>query len=643
MSQTPEDTERRLKDELTKPHPSPESSFPKPAATDIRPGFISNNQGTAWSGLMRGNEIINNGGTTYGDTNIDFTNSDTRARIDRAKEPLEKKSFYSTSFSEQAILMDQFARRIHQSDVVGSYFPAVLKVQAKQNHLILEGVSRVLSKEQSTFIQGLRNAQVAQNTAKWSQRDEHGVVENSAVVEVEETNTEVNLAILQIEKEAAFSVLGHKKAMEIEFQARNSMDSLSEIDLERQVVASLMDEAGKAKLTTYEKQELVDLKTEENQLWDKKHENQSDFADAIRDGNPDCSEYASLTAVSLAESGIKNIRVMGHVMHDSDFPLIGAHAYNVILDETGENVIGVFEGTATSGTFKQVMNDVSLEDFEKGATLVTHNAESGWSTYGTGAPAQGHDFLDFVDDPDNPGEMNLVTNIIRRCDVNAIAEAKMEYTQNLEPEIIADQIIGIYEQYGEGIKVQGWIDGIRDGMYAGDNNNNPAFAQAAQILHDYKGTMPPPMQLRNSIIEIVKNSQDRALTNKDYDLAITPEVVHMLDGPASRSLAADIQVALSNITPDELAALSADKPWLSEVHNLVEEIGNVPYGSNRYNTKSAFDYAEEGDNSYLEAYNQIASIVRQQDITLSDLQDLQQPNPQQGLRLANPNVASNTF
>lgn len=617
--------EREAKIESTRPRPSPERTFPKPAETDSRPGFVDNDQGTSWSGMIRGNEIVNNGGETYGDTDIDPTKGDTRDRIEQAKAPVKDKDFYGSNLSDMVIIMDQFARGLHRPDVVGSYFPAVKKVQAEQKALVNEGTSRVLSDEQRQAIADLRESQVAQNTANWSRRDEQGVVEDEAVIAIEGTNEVTSLGVLEIEKQAASEVLGDRAA-EIEAAARTGVEGLSDLDTERRVVTALMEEAGKAKLTPEETTKLEELKVEEDRLWDEKHDNQTDFADAIRDGNPDCSEYASMTAVSLAESGINNVRVMGHVLHDSDYASVGAHAYNVILDESGENIVGVFEGTATSGAFKQVMNGVSLAEFEAGATLVTYNEESGWSTYGTGAPAQGRNLMDFVDDPDRPGEKTFVENIIERRDMDAIGEAKMEYAQNVNPEMVADQIIEMYAQYGDDMKVQAWIDDIRDGRYPSDDGH-PAFAQAAQIMQDYSGPMPPPAQIRDRIMEIVADSQDRALASDNYDLAITPEILQRLDGPASNSLGADLKDVinrLDSIPADQLT----DKPWLTEVKALSDQIGDVPFAYSR-DSKTAFDYSEEGDSSYYDAYMQLASIVRQHDITREDLQDLQQSTPQQ--------------
>ena len=609
-----------LQDNIYEPKTSPERTFQNAETSSDRPGLVTNINGTSWSGMMRGQAIIDNDGETHGDTDIKLDNTDTRERVDRAKKVLEGQDFYNMSLIAQIALMDQFAQRIHQSDVVGSYFPAVTRIKAQQDNLKAEGASRVLSEDQKELIAGLREAQVAQNTAQWSRRDDNGVVEDAAVQAVEENNTDTTLAILQIERDAAYEVLGQEEASRIENEARRGIHDLSDIDVERRVVASLMDQASEAKLTKEEKAELENLKAEEDRLWDEKHQNQTDFADAIRDGNPDCSEYASLTAVSLTESGINNVRVMGHVVHDSDFPMVGAHAYNVILDESGQNVIGVFEGTATSGTFKKVMKPVSLQDFENGATLVTYNNESGWSTYGTGSPAQGRDFMDFVDNPDAPGQQDLVCNIIEQRDVSAMGKAKMDYVQSLNPEVVADQIIGIYNQYGDAVKVQGWIDGIRDGLFPGDDNN-PAFAQAAQILHDYDGPMPPPPEIRARIVDIVDNAQDRALNNNNYDLAITPEVLHKLEGPVSRSMARDLKVLadkMDDLSAEKRQELLADKPWLTRVEALSDKIGDV-------SSLKALDISiDQGDSTYADQYEQIASIVRQHDVNQSDLSDIRQ-------------------
>lgn len=583
-----------------------------------RPGLVVNTQGTSWAGMINAQEIVENGGRTYGDTDIDLSNTDTQNRVNKAKEVLNEKSFYQMSIVEQMILMDQFARRIHQDDVVGSYFPEVRQVRAQIDNLINEGVNRVLSEDQLKEIQALRASQVARNNSAWSRRDQNGVVENDSIIEIEETNEETTLAVLEIQKQAAYEVLGFDRAQEIEQESLRGISNLSTEDVERRVVTALLHEAGQEKLTEEERSELSALGQREDQLWQEKHNSQSDFADAIRDGSPDCSEYASLSAVSFAQSQINSVRVMGHVLHDDDFPMVGAHAYNVILDESGQNVIGVFEGTATSGSFKQVTNNVSYEDFQNGTTLVTYSSESGWSTYGTGSPAQGRDLLDFVDNPDVPGQKDLVTNIIEARDVSAIGAAKSEFVRNLSPDAVADQIIDLYEQYGDTIKVQGWIDGIRDGNYPSDTSN-PAFAQAAQLLHDYNGEMPPPMDIRDRLIRVVQDAQQRAIATGDYDIAITPEVLHELDGPASASLADDLKQIVDRLSPEQIQELSQTAPWMTEVAHLADQIGDTSY------RESLRQATREGDHEKSDLYAQIGSIVRAHNISeqaVDALQDL---------------------
>lgn len=602
---------------LTQAHSSPEKNFP--IQEPRKPGLITNVLGTPWSGMIKGSDIIGQGGTTYGDTTIKLGNPDTRNRVEAAKRPLRDHDFYKADPKQQAALLNKFAANLHQNDVVGSYFPTVLLLQAQQQAIINAGKERILNADQSSAIADLRREQVARNTALWARKDKKGVVEDASVVAIEENNVTTQLAILQIEIEAATEVLGADKAAKLQAAVMRDVDGLSELDVQQRIAAELTEEAAKTKLTAEETAKLEELKKAEDTAWGEKHEKQKDFVDAIKDGNPDCSEYASMTAVALAEMGIKTMRVMGHTMSDTDYPSIGAHAYNLVLSEDGQTILGVLEGTAKSGAFREVMNGVTLAEFQAGKTLVTFNEEAGWSTYGTGAPAKGRNLDEFVYDP-KTDTGHFVRDEIEAADVSAIAKAKMDYVNSMSPEAVADQLIGIYHQYDDSVKIQAWIDDIRDGMIPGDNTN-PALAQAAQILHDYRGLMPPPPEMRDRIIEIVRDAQSRAKTDNNYDLAITPEALQMLEEPAASKLASDIKEALDKLSPDQIQSLSQTMPWLAEAVQINKRIGNVPYGYSR-TEKSAFDHAHEGNETFLDAYSEIASLVKNNDISSEDLSAL---------------------
>ncbi len=629
-------------------HSSPYSLTGRNQANTDRPGLVdTSDTGTSWSGIMHGATILDMGGETYGDTTIDLSNADNRARIDRAKEaiPDDVTAIYATA-QDLGKFFDNFSARIHKPDVVGSYFPKVLELQAEQSQRLGLAQQSVLAGVLSQ-IKDLRESRSLQNSADWSKRSSSGSVTNEAVKSIEGRNWTTELAILQIEREAAYEVLGQDAANEIESHARSNLgDFLNELDLERHVGASLMRAAAEARMPEIDAQLRAEaeangtgetfrtynqLVQDERDAWDQKHNSQSDFSHAMRDGNPDCSEYASLSAVSLEESGIPNLRVMGHTMSDSDYPIVGAHAYNVILDETGQNIVGVFEGTALAGSFRPVMNDVSLAEFEAGATLVTFSDESGWNTYGTGSPANGRDLLDYDHERDE-----LVCNLIEHQDLALIQEQKMEHLHELRPAVIADRIIDLYEQYGtedtspyasDNIRVQGWLDGIRD-------DGNPAFAQAAQLLQDYRGEMPPPESLRQQIIDIVDRAQDRGLATNNYDLAITEDDLFELERPASASLAEDLKPVLDQLRdaqPSTLATLNEQNPWLPEAMALMD--GKVSYGESFH---KAYD---ENDRSHLDAYARLSDIVRDNDISLEDVEDLTDtakhvaPNVEKGLAM----------
>ncbi len=305
---------------LTRPKTSPERSFPKRIENADEPGLVRNNVGTSWAGVMSGGTIVDNGGITYGNTNINLSNPDNRARIDRAKEPLKGHSFYASDPKQQAALLNRFAANLHRKEVVGTYFSEVLILQAQQENILQAGRDRILNPDQLKAIRELREQQVAFNTLHWARRDDKGVVQDESVEAIEENNETTALAILQIEIEAATSVIGIQEADKRINAVMRGVTGLSEIDQQRRIAAELTEAAAQKNLTAEETAKLETLKAREDAAWNKKHENQTDFADAIRDGNPDCSEYASMTAVSLAESGIKNVRVMGHVMADDDFP-----------------------------------------------------------------------------------------------------------------------------------------------------------------------------------------------------------------------------------------------------------------------------------------------------------------------------------
>ena len=350
----------------------------------------------------------------------------------------------------------------------------------------------------------------------------------------------------------------------------------------------------------------AELKAEEEALWQKKHETQTDFADAIKDGNPDCSEYASLSAISLEQSGIPNLRVMGHTTDDSKYASVGAHAYNVILDQSGQNIVGVFEGTATSGAFRQVMNDVSLTEFEAGKTLVTFNEEAGWSTYGTGSPAKGQSLQDYK-----------TQKTIERHDTALIAETKMDHLRELKPEAMADNLIEIYEQYGERLKVQGWLDLIRD-------DGNPAFAQAAQLLHDYQGEMPPPEELRQQVIDIVSETKARGLENQDFEIAITEQDIFGLDDTGATYLGDELKTVfdkLQDVDPSRLAEFQQENPWLTEAMDLMK--GKSSWGDAlKENTDIVLNRTDATESPNYEAHSRLQDIVRNNDISMDALEKL---------------------
>lgn len=581
-----------------------EPSGERPLFTD------TSNSGLLGSGMLRGRHIVALKGETYGDTDISLDNPDTRARVDRARSviPEDKAELYADPKKMKAFF-DTFAARIHKQDVVGDYFPDVLLLQRQQSAIMSQAKEAVIGEVAASEIVALEQARTQQNSSDWARRSESGAVTNEAVIAIEERNEEIDRAILEIKKQAALEVLG-EEAAQVEFDARDGLINgpVSESDMEERVVAHLMQAAAEKKLPEVEAvmraeaeakgeefKTHAELKAEEDAAWAQKHATQDDFADAIRDGNPDCSEYASLTAVSLAESGIPNLRVMGHTMSDSDFPIVGAHAYNVILDQDGENVIGVFEGTATSGTFRQVMNDVSLEEFKAGKTLVTHSAEAGWSTYGTGHPAEGKPLNGWTDDN------KLVSNVIEAHDVALIAQAKQDYIRELDPQLMADQMIETYRQYGDDIKVQGWIDMARD-------DGNPAFAQAAQLLHDYQGS---PEDLRGQLTQMIAESNGRASAENNYDQAVTPEALAGLEDGASIEYAKKIKVILDNVNSADLDNLQQQYPWLAEVRSVMADV-NISYT----------DALVNSDDATKDAYFRVADIVRDNDIGVQDMQNL---------------------
>ena len=349
-----------------------------------RPHFVDTSEtGISWSGMIRGSDIIELDGETYGDTNIRLDNADTLERINRAREviPQDTDSLYSDP-NQMAAFFDTFAARIHQDDVVGDYFPEVKDLQRKQDVLLEAARDRVLEGGALEEIRALEESRQAQNTIDWRNRSQNGAVTDAAVRDIEERNEYFDILVLDVQRQAALETLGAERAAEIEAEARAGVGNLSDYDMQHRIVARLMDAASRARLPEVEAEQRAqaaargedfstydELVAQEKAAWNRKHAGQDDFADAMRDRNPDCSEYASLSAVSLAQSGIQNLRVMGHVMHDDRFAMVGAHAYNVILDEAGENVIGVFEGTATTGAFRQVMNNVSLAEFEAGQNI----------------------------------------------------------------------------------------------------------------------------------------------------------------------------------------------------------------------------------------------------------------------------------
>ena len=200
--------------------------------------------------------------------------------------------------------------------------------------------------------------------------------------------------------------------------------------------------------------------------------------------------------------------------------------------------------------------------------------------------------------------------MIERNDTALLADVKRQSLYQLQPEAMADKIIDIYEQYGDIPRVQGWLDMIRD-------DGDPAFAQAAQLLHDYEGPMPPPAELRDQIVDIVANARDRALSSDRYDIAITPEDLYELERPASASLADDLKAAMDNLNdldPQDLAALEQQYAWLPEARALMN--GQVGYGE-------ALDLAiRHDDDAALEAYDRLGNIVRDNDISIDDLNAL---------------------
>ena len=598
---------------------SPKALEERQHGAEDRPGLIVPSSGLNLAGIMRGAEILKQNGRTYGDTDIDPNKGDTRQRIDRAREVLpEPEEFYK----DPKKALNEFARRIHKEDVVGDYFPAVLLLQQQQQDRLGLARNDILERSGAgNQIRELRASRRTQNSLDWNNREPDGSVSDEAVLRIEDRNEEIDRAILQLERDAAAEVLGDRAA-EIEAEARGNLKvrqnagdpGISELEMERRITDRMMSEAAEVRLETLEPELAREaeakgeefktydqLVAEEDAAWREKHETQSDFSDAMRDGNPDCSEYASLTAVSLAESGIPNVRVMGHTLSDDSYPMVGAHAYNIILDETGTNIIGVFEGTATTGAFKEVMNDVSLAEFEAGATLVTFEESAGWATYGTGSPANGKGLYQY-----DHQRGDLVTNIIQEADTELISQHKMEHLHSMTPEVMADQIIDMYEQYGDTIKIQGWIDMIRD-------DGNPAFAQAAQFLHDYEGEMPPPASLRNEIIDIVSEARTRGIANDNYDIAITEEDLYDLENAAAASMAGDMKIIferLNDADPAYLETVQAQFPWLERAMDLME--GRPSY----------FEALTGNNRDDREAYYALRDIVRNYDISEEDFDEL---------------------
>ena len=212
-------------DELTHGHSSPFAAIGKKQPESL-PHFTDTSiTGTLGSGMIRGSGIIELNGETYGDTNINLKNEDNLARIKRAQEviPEETEELYQKP-DKMAAFFDAFAKRIHQKDVVGDYFPEVLVLQAQQNALMAAAYDSVLSGGAVEQIRALEESRNTQNSIDWAKRSPTGAVTNEAVLSIEQRNEEVELAILDVKKLAAIETLGHEEAARIETSARQGLD-----------------------------------------------------------------------------------------------------------------------------------------------------------------------------------------------------------------------------------------------------------------------------------------------------------------------------------------------------------------------------------------------------------------------------------
>jgi hypothetical protein len=563
------------------------------------PGFSNG------TGVVSG-ETINQTGKTFGTTTLDTTQANTAMRLANAQSFLTPNSV-KTAFGgtggearkRRAKFFNNFSHRIHHSAgvnqpaLVGPYFPAITKLEEEERQILSRANLSILTTEEQNFIRDLKVAQVETHRAAFKGEAVPNLEEIQAL---EVSDLDATRQILAIKRTAAERVLAETapegKAEEVISQTDKEVEgacsSLSSVEIESRKVERLMKAAADAKLENPEREKdegqreqlqadktrLAQIKEQKDKLWKDKFAGERDFQDAIGNNSVACSEYASFSAVSLtrafssadlAREGVRTEKATGHVYKEGD-RWVGSHAYDVIVEKRDgtDYVTAVFEGTSPNNSYKEVMNNVTLEDFKKNhATLVTFNERTGWATYGTGN-------FDNATPKDKEKSVILNNDNIVATDTQLIAEQKIEYIRGLDSRALTDRIHQLVQQYNITDAKDNFDGNVM--LSLAEDHENPRFAAAMKMLAGLPDRVQatPEQLAQYQKVDALLSNQDITDSRELTRLAVTEQTIAGFEKkwPAVKSIERLHEIVNADgfkIT----AQMREDNPWLEEAAQLL--------------------------------------------------------------------------
>lgn len=251
---------------------------------------------------------------------------------------------------------------------------------------------------------------------------------------------------------------------------------------------------------------------------------------------------------------------------------------------------------------------ITLSDFQNGQTLVTYNDQAGWQTYGTGKT----ELVEFEYQGEDKSYLSLKgrRSDIARNDTALMAETKAEWTRSQTPEMLAERVFDLCEQYGEQATSNLHVELAME-------NIDPRLASALEVM----ARRPEGISFEEYQNTSDYKQLEGLLSNDGYSLDQAFTFQH-IDDYEDAWLDVELSEQLHRVinkNPEALEEHYADKPWLREVVDLLE--GRPDY------TDSLIHRLTDATPEDLDAYERVQSLIRHKDISLDDIKDLSRPEP----------------